>query len=116
MLRKCLASSAVMQKLTSEENIDKAKGNSQWPYQFYFDLARTTAFEDDRLTKRATETKRNVFAAHGSNLGRGRGGHGTNDKMGRGRGGREGRGDSNSGNDKDGKDTPTDHNEVPYKT
>ena len=76
MLCKALSASGVMVKLTTDENIDKAKNHPQWSYLFYFNLAMTTALEDDRRTNRANKTKRNVHLAHGTSPGRGRGGRG----------------------------------------
>lgn len=73
LLKNALVSSAAMNKLTTEENLDKAKRNPQWSYQFYLDLVKLTALEDDHSTKRTSKTKRTVNA-HGTSAGRGRGG------------------------------------------
>ena len=81
MLNKAVSSSAAMKKLTTDENIDKAKGNPLWTYQFFFDLVKLTAYEDYRTSNRSNKTKRNVNA-HGTSSGRGRGGRGN--KSGRG--------------------------------
>ena len=47
--------------------------NPHWSYQFYFDLVKITALEDDHSTKRTSKTKR-TLNAHGTSAGQGCGG------------------------------------------
>ena len=105
MLKRALKSSAAMNKLTTDENVQKALGNGNWSYSIYHNLVMTTAIEDDHTTKRADKSKRTVKAAHGTSPGRGRGGK--DNKSGR------GKGRSKDRKQKDAKDTGADAETVP---
>ena len=58
-----------MNKLTTDENVQKAFGHGNWSYSIYHNLVMTTAIEDDHTTKRADKSKRTVKAAHGTSPG-----------------------------------------------
>ena len=63
--------------MSTDENIDKAKGNPAWSYSFYFDLVKLTALQDDHSAKRTSKNRRTVNA-HGTSPARGRGGRNPN--------------------------------------